>query len=134
MRRSRLLRERHRGSAPVESVFAIVFLLFLVLAVLQLAFVLYARNVVAASVHEGARAAVELGRSPTEAVPVATESVRRSAGNLVDGLVIDVDTKQVGSRVLVVVRARGELESFGPIPLPVPVSVTATSTRETRVS
>ena len=122
---------RQRGSAPVETVFAMAILLFLVLGTVQVAFAVYARNVMAASAHEGARAAIELGRSPADAVAVARRTVVRSAGGLVEGLRVSVTIQRIGADSVVRVRISGWLKALGPVPLPLPVDAVATSTRNT---
>ena len=104
-------------------------LLFLFLSVVEVTFALYGRNVVAASAHEGARAAVELGRNPSDAVAVARRTVMGAAGGLVEGLRVGVTLQTVGTRSLVRVRVTGRLKSFGPVPLPLPIDTVATSTR-----
>jgi hypothetical protein len=118
-----------RGSAPVDTVFALSILLFLVLGVVEVAFALYGRNVVAASAHEGARVAVELGRDPASAVAIARRSVIRSAGGLVEGLQVGVEVQASPSGEQVRVRVTGRLRPFGPVPLPLPVDAVATSSR-----
>jgi Flp pilus assembly protein TadG len=123
---------RHQtGSAPVETVFALAILLFLVLGTVQVAFALYGRNVVAASAHEGARAAIELGRNPADAIGVARRTVVRSAGGLVEGLRVGVRVDRAGAASIVRVRVTGRLKALGPVPLPLPVDTVATSTRHT---
>ena len=122
---------RQRGSAPIETVFAVGILLFLALGTVQVAFALYARNVMAASAHEGARAAIELGRSPADAIAVARRTVVRSAGGLVEGLRVGVTIQSTGTDSVVRVRIRGWLKALGPVPLPLPVDAVATSTRNT---
>jgi hypothetical protein len=124
---------QERGSAPVEASFSMVIILLLLLGLIQVAFALYGRNVVAASAHEGARAAVELGRGPDDAVAVATRTVRQSASGLVDELAVRVWVRDRPAPPIVQVRVSGRLKSFGPIPLSIPVSTTATSTRELSV-
>jgi Flp pilus assembly protein TadG len=119
------------GSAPVETVFALAILLFLVLGTVQVAFALYGRNVVAASAHEGARAAIELGRNPADAIGVARRTVFRSAGGLVEGLRVGVRVDRAGAASFVRVRVTGRLKALGPAPLPLPVDTVATSTRHT---
>lgn len=121
---------RESGSAVVESIFAIVFLMFLVLGVIEVAFALYARNVVAASAHEGARAAIELGRDESDALAIARDTVRRAAGGLVDDLQVDADARRVGDLLLVTVKVGGTLRAFGPVPIPVPLSAVARTTRD----
>ena len=122
---------RQRGSAPIETVFAVGILLLLALGTVQVAFALYARNVMAASAHEGARAAIELGRSPADAIAVARRTVVRSAGGLVEGLRVGVTIQSTGTDSVVRVRIRGWLKALGPVPLPLPVDAVATSTRNT---
>ncbi|MDQ3982402.1 MAG: pilus assembly protein, partial [Actinomycetota bacterium] len=93
-----------RGSAPLESVFAIVMLVVMTLGALQVAFVLYARNVLMSAAHEGARAAVERGATADDVVPVVASVVERSAGGLVSDLSVDASTGSVGR---LMVRVRG---------------------------
>jgi TadE-like protein len=107
-----------------------VVLLLLALGVMEVALALYARNVVAASAHEGARAAVELGRTPADAVSVATHTVRAAAGGLVDDLEVGARFAVVQRRVVVRVEVSGILRPFGPVPLPIPVAVGATASRD----
>lgn len=120
---------RERGSAPLESIFAIAFLMALALGIAQLALTLYGRNVVIASAHEGARAATELGRDVKEAEIVARRTARSAAGSLVENLEVGVSTQTEGEDLLVTVHLRGELASIGPVPLPLPIDVSATSIR-----
>jgi hypothetical protein len=130
MRRSRLLRFNwadQRGAAPVEMTFAIILLMTLMLGVVQVAFALYARNVVAASAHEGARAAAERGRSPAEAAAIAKDVVGRATGRLIDDLTVDVATGRTARTKTITVRVRGLVTDFGPVPLPIPLSSTATA-------
>ena len=119
-----------RGSAAVESVFAVVFLIFMALAVTQVGLALYARNVISSSAHEAARAAIELGRDPQDAVAVAQRTVRSAAGGLVGDIAVEVTTRPAGESSLVVVQVAGRVRSLGPIPLPVPVKTQASSTME----
>jgi hypothetical protein len=121
------------GSSVVESIFAVLILLVLVLGTIEVAFALYTRNVVASAAHEGARAAIELGRNPSDAMAVARSSVEHAAGGLVRDLRVDTTVRRTGSQSLVVVRVRGIMRSFGPVPLPVPLSATASVTRAVRV-
>lgn len=122
MRSHRLLSDE-RGSAPLESVFAIVMLVVLTLGAIQVAFALYARNVVASAAHEGARAIVERGAVEGDARALAAYVVERSAGGLVDDLSVDVATSERAVRVHV----RAVTASFGPVPVTVPLRATATS-------
>jgi Flp pilus assembly protein TadG len=126
-------RRRERGSAAVESLFAIVVLLLLVTGVIQIALGLYARNVVAASAHEGARAAIERGRTAEEASVIARDTVNSAAGGLVAGLRVDVSSQSVGERQLVVVTVAGRVRPLGPVPVTMHLSTSATATREVDV-
>jgi Flp pilus assembly protein TadG len=109
----------------VEMTFAIVLLMLLTLGVIQVALTLYARNVVAASAHEGARMAIERGRTPEEAAVIARDVVARSTGRLVEKLSVDVSTVQRAGVRLITVRVRGMLRNLGPVPMPIPLSSVA---------
>ena len=113
----------------MESTFAIVFILLLVLGVIEVAFALYGRNVVMSSAHEGARAAIELGRTPAEAGAIAEDTVRRSAGSLVEDLDVSVSTSSIPGGSLVRVRVVGTVDSPGPVPFPMHVDTVASATR-----
>lgn len=116
----------------MDAVFGIVILLFVALSVIEVALVLYARNVVYASAHEGARVASELGAGPLEAPGVIRDSVEGSAGGLVDDVRVEAGVAAVGDHRLVTVRVRAVIRGWGPIPIPFPVEATASATRETR--
>ncbi|MBA2272682.1 MAG: pilus assembly protein [Actinobacteria bacterium] len=124
-----MLSVTERGSAPLEAVFAIALLLVLVLGVIEVVWALYGRNVLMSSAHEGARAALELGRSSSDAVTIATRSIERSAGGLVDELDVGVWTQTLDGRSLVRVEVRAILAPWGPIPIPIPVKSAATVSR-----
>lgn len=117
----------------MESSFAIVILLLIVLGVLEVAFALYGRNVLISSAHEGARAAVERGRDPQEVDAIARRTVESAAGALVDELEISVIERRVGVGSVIRVNVSGVVNSFGPVPLPIRVSAAATATREVNV-
>ena len=119
-----------RGSAVVESIFGIFVLLMLSLGAIQVALTLYARNVVMAALHDGARAAIEMGGSIQGAEIVAQRVVLQSAGGLVDDLAIDVRAASSSERYSVTVRATGTLVAPGPVPVDLPLDATATATRE----
>jgi len=127
------LRMQERGSALVESIFAIVFLMMLSLGVAQLALTLYGRNVVIASAHEGARAATELGRTEQEAEAIALRTTRSATGSLVDDLEVAVLTEPVGEDTRIIVRLTGRLAAIGPVPISVPVDAQASSLRPQEV-
>ena len=120
-------RSDERGAVPVESTFAIILLMLLALGVIQVALSLYARNVVAASAHEGARAAVERGFDSQRAEAIVRETVRQATGSLVDDLSVDVRTLRRGGRVVVNVHVGGIVNDLGPIPFPIPLSSNATA-------
>ena len=130
MRPHRLLTSSDRGSATVESIFSIVMLMLVTLGALQVAFVLYARNVLASAAHEGVRAAVELEAVEGDAGAMAASVVERAAGGLVDDLDVDAVAARSGSREVLTVRVRATVAAFGPVPVAIPVSVTATSVRD----
>ncbi len=121
---------RERASAPVETVFAIVMLMVLALSAIEIAFVLYGRNVVMASAHEGARVAVELGGSASEAEALARATAARSAGDLIGDLQVEVRSARSATATVVKVRVAGRLKAIGPVPIPLRVTATATATRE----
>jgi len=112
------LTARERGAAPLEAIFAIVFLMVLAMGIAQLALTLYGRNVVIASAHEGARAATELGRDVGEAEDIARRTVRSAAGSLVENMDIVVTTTTAGDDTIVRVRLTGRLAAIGPVPVP----------------
>ena len=106
-----------------------ILLLLLMLGVIQVGLALYARNVVIASAHEGARAAVEREASGGDAEEVAITTVQQSAGGLVRNLNVDVDTSRSRGLTNLTVRVTGTVGSLGPVPIPIPVSVQATASR-----
>jgi Flp pilus assembly protein TadG len=123
----RLLNQR--GSAPVESVFAISLVLFLALGIIQVALMLYARNVVMASAHEGARAAVELGRSLEEAELVAGDAISDAVGGLTADIDVEVEAVALEEQDRFEVIVRASLKDVGIIPLPITVTARASSSR-----
>ena len=130
MRRHRLLARSDFGNAPLESIFVMLFVMFLALGVVQAALVLYARNVVISSAHEGARAAVELGRDRMDAVHVARETIGRSAGGLVNDLSVDVAVEGGEVDPLLRVRVNADIRALGPLPVEFPVETTASASLE----
>src|SRR5688500_10315438 len=122
-----LRRVDERGAAPVEMVFAIIFLMTLSLGVTQVAFSLYARNVVTSSAHEGARAALERGRGDEEAAAIVRAVVRKATGRLLKNFEVAVTTGRVASRRFVTVHVEGVVTDSGPVPIPFPLSSTATA-------
>ncbi len=116
---------RDRGSVTVESVAAMVFLLFLVLGTIEIAFFLYARNVVKASAHEGARAALEIGRTPEEASMLAERTIRRAVGGIVRDIDVRTDSRSFNGSSFVTVSVEARVDGFGPIPWPARVGTVA---------
>jgi Flp pilus assembly protein TadG len=116
-----------RGAAPVEMTFAIILLMLLSLGVMQVAFTLYARNVVAASAHEGARAALERGRTRGEAESIVRQVVTRATGRLIDDLTVKVASGGSPGDRSIVVQVKGVMADFGPVPIPIPLSAIATA-------
>jgi hypothetical protein len=110
-----------------------VILMLLVLGVIEVALALYGRNVLISSAHEGARAAVEIGRDPHEADGIARRTVETAAGGLINDLKISVTERRVGSVSVIRVNVSGVVDGFGPVPLPLRVSTKATATREVEV-
>ncbi|MQB00426.1 MAG: hypothetical protein GEU78_09070 [Actinobacteria bacterium] len=121
------------GSAPVESIFAIVFLMVLSLGTIQVSLALYGRNLIASAAHEAARAGIERGTSTSEAEKVAVSIVDTAAGPLVRGLDVQVDA-DADERVRAVrVRITGTIDVLGPLPVPIPVDARADATTEALV-
>ena len=123
---ARRLREEN-GAATLEMTFAILFLLFLSLGVIQTALTLYARNVVAASAHEGARAALERGRTHGEAAAIAQDVIRTATGRLVSDLDVGMSSRRTGNELSVTVVITGVVDRLGPIPVPIPLRAVATA-------
>lgn len=132
MRIGRLLKRltEEGGSAVVESVFGIILVMTLVLGVVQVGLALYARNVVTAATHEGARAAIELGARDSDAVRVAQRTIEEAAGGVTRDLVVRTTQERSDDEVGVHVRVEAMLEPFGPIPISIPVVATASTTRD----
>ncbi len=119
------------GSAVVESLFAIFALLLLTVGTIQMALSLYARNTVMSAVHDGVRAAVEVGAGEDDAAVTARGVIHRSAGSLIDELHVVAVTQRMGDRHRIRLTASGLLDAPGPIPIRIPVSFDASSARET---
>lgn len=117
----------------MESVFAVVMLVMIALGIIEVTFALYGRNVVVSSAHEGARAAIELGRDPAHARAVAIDTIERATGRLVRDLRVDAVTDRTEARSIVRVRVDAVLNALGPLSLPIPVSATATTVRAVTV-
>ena len=114
----------------MEFVFVALFATFLFLGVVEVAFAVYGRNVVASSAHEAARVALELGSSGVDGEAVASHTVERAAGNLIEGYEVAVSSHRSGDRVALTVRVKGAMDPPGPLPIRVPVDLSATAVRE----
>jgi Flp pilus assembly protein TadG len=121
------------GSAPLELMFAIVLLMLLSLGAIQVGLTLYARSVVLFAAHEGARAAVELGRQTSDASETARRYVERAAGGVVDDLRVSTSTTETRGRLFARVMVTGRLDVPGPVPVSIPVRTSATAGREADV-
>lgn len=133
-RRSPRLRP-DRGSAVVEFVLVSIPLLFLLLAVLQVAVYLHVRNVVVASAAEGARYGANVDRASADGGPFAEEvlgrglSLRTAAGiRCTAG-----EEPGAGGTVLVAVRCRGAVPTLvSAAGRALPVTATARAIKEGR--
>ena len=124
------MKGNERGSVLVETTFGLFVLMFLVVGVVQVALTLYARNVLSAAAHDGARAAVEVSRSAADAERAAHRVVSAASGSLVDGVEVDATLIERNDRTIAQIVVSGRITAPGPIPLAVPVAVRATSVRE----
>lgn len=108
------------GAAVVEFVLVSVLLLTLFMAIAQVGLYLHMRNVVVASLAEGAREAANADRDCADGVARARDLVAGAIGRRVaDGLMFDVppggcETTTDGGAVLVRVRAHGPLPLLFP--------------------
>jgi Flp pilus assembly protein TadG len=112
----------------VESTVALLFVTIVSLGVIEVALTLYARNVVQAAAHEGARAAIEVGTDPITATGLASHTVRQAAGGLVQDLEVSTETARVGGREVVRVVVSGRLHPPGPLPALLPIRAGSTLT------
>ena len=116
------VRAREDGAAVVEFVLVSVVALVLAMSVAQLGLFLWERNALMGSLSEGARVAATEGRSVADGARVASELLRRAAGERVASAV-PIDGSEVGG--VVVLRAEGTLPSFVPGVPGLPVRMTA---------
>lgn len=103
-----------RGAAVVEFVLVSMPLLFLLLAVLQVAVYLHLRNVVVASAAEGARYGANADRSSVDAGLFAEDVLARGVSARTAAGIRCVGAEEVGAAgtVLVVVRCRGSMPTL----------------------
>ena len=113
------------GATVVESVFAILFLVTLLLGTVQIVFTLYARNVIRAAAQEGARSAIERGASGVDASDAALSTVTRAAGGLVRELDVAVSRSPHDDGKLMTVRVQGHLRPLGPLPFNTAITAVA---------
>jgi Flp pilus assembly protein TadG len=119
----------------VELVLVTVPLLFLLLAVLQVAVYLHLRNVVVAGAAEGARHGAAADRSTRDGGPLAERVLAQGvSARTADGIrCAAVEEAGAGGAVLVVVRCRGAVPALVPVLGPVlPVQATARALKEGR--
>jgi Flp pilus assembly protein TadG len=110
------------GSAVVEFVLVSVVALVLAMSVAQLGLFLWERNALMGSLSEGARVAATEGRSVADGARVASELLRRAAGERV-AAAVPIQGAEAGGVVLL--RAEGTLPSFVPGVPGLPVRMTA---------
>ena len=104
-----------RGSAAVEFTLVGLLVVALVLGVLQVGLYLHLRNVVTASLAEGAREAANADRDCADGTARAYDLIRRSAGRRVaDGLRFGCEQTVSDGVALVRVRAQGPLPLLFP--------------------
>jgi hypothetical protein len=121
---------KEAGSAPVESIFAIVLLMMLTVGTIQVALALYGRNLVASAAHEAARAGIEHGSSVSESEGIAASMVETAGGRLVRELDVQVEADEDERVRTVRVRITGTIDVLGPLPLPIPVDARASAATE----
>ena len=119
-----------RGSAPVEFVLVGTLLTALTLAVLQLAFAVYVRNVVHDAAGEGAYHAALADTTPQEGVDVTREVISRAVGSeYADDVRIGVSG--IAPHETVDVRVRTTFPLLGLIGIPLAMEVEAHAPAET---
>jgi Flp pilus assembly protein TadG len=106
----------------VEFVLVLVVAVVLAMSLVQLGLFLWERNALMGSLSEGARVAATEGRSVADGQRVASELLRRAAGDRVAGAVPIEGTETAG---VVVLRAEGTLPSLVPGVPGLPVRMTA---------
>lgn len=114
-----------RGSALVGTVFGMLFLLTLAVGAVETILLVHARNVTTSAVHEGARAAVEVGGDSGRAVDVVRTYLQRTVGHMLrdDSVEAVLHAREDGTATAVVT-VTGTLRIPGPIPAGVPVRLT----------
>jgi Flp pilus assembly protein TadG len=130
-----MTRRDDEGAAVVEFVLVGVLLITLFMAILQVGLYLHLRNVVVASLAEGAREAANANRSCEDGAVRAHDLVAQAVGTKVaDGLDFtpppDCETTTPDGVVLVQVRVRGPLPLLFPPVGSVSMSATAHAIKE----
>jgi len=126
---------RDQGAAVIEFVLITVPLLFLMLAVLQVAVYLHLRNVVVASAAEGARYGANADRAVTDGGPFAEQVLSHGVSARTASTIRCAASEQdgAGGTVLVAVRCRGTvptlLSAVGEL---LPIDATARAIKEGR--
>jgi Flp pilus assembly protein TadG len=123
------------GAAVVEFVLITVPLLFLLLAVLQVAVYLHLRNVVVASAAEGARYAANADRATVDGGPFAEQVLARGVSARTASAIHCTAGEQdgAGGTILVAVRCRGTVPSLlSALGHLLPIDATARAIREGR--
>jgi Flp pilus assembly protein TadG len=124
------------GAAVVEFVLVGVLLITLFMAILQVGLYLHMRNVVVASLAEGAREAANADRDCADGAARAYDLVAKAVGRKVaDGLVFDLpggecETTTADGVVLVQIRAHGPLPLLFPPVGSVAMDATAHAIKE----
>lgn len=115
-----------RGSTILETIFGMVLLFVVTLGVIQIALLLYARNVVHASAHEAARAAIERGVHAREAPVVAADAARAAIGGIARDVRVKFERRRLAQRDVVTVQIVAQVAPTGPVPLSVTMRGLAT--------
>lgn len=110
-----------RGSTLVETIVGMSLLLVIAIGTIQVATLLYARNVIRSSAHEIARAAIERGVARTDAVEFGGRLLGDSLGGMIDDLQVDVDSAGTGAQRIVTAHVATVVQPVGPLPISVPV-------------
>lgn len=119
-------RPRDDGSAVVEFVLVGTFLILLFLGIVQIGLVLYMRNVVVASVAEGARHAANADRTCDDGLARTSELLAETLSARVEVTRAECGPDEAGGAPLVRIDVRVELPLLLVPGLPASVSVDAT--------
>lgn len=113
------------GATLLESIFAVGLLMIMTVGTIQVALLLYARNLVQASAHEAARAAVERDVLDDVATDVARRVVHTSVAPMTRRVEVAVGRTSIGIQDVVTVKVDAILKPHGPIPVSFPVHAVA---------